>query len=173
MLALSSEGNPRELIDIRIICGLEIQLLASIPGTDMDARYSLPMMLALAVSISAEVTDKPKIKHAPPENVSAARGAEMFLAYCSVCHGKDGQGGGPAADALKKRPADLTQLTRKNGGFPRAKVETVIQGDTTSGPHGSRDMPIWGNVFRSMGKPEIARLRIVNLTAYLESLQRQ
>jgi mono/diheme cytochrome c family protein len=140
----------------------------------MACPYCLPMMLALAVSVSAEVKDKPKINHAPPENVSAAKGPEMFRAYCSVCHGKDGQGGGPAADALKKRPADLTQLTRKNRGvFPKAKVESVIQGDTTSGPHGSRDMPIWGNVFRSMGKPEIARLRIVNLTAYLESLQRQ
>lgn len=140
----------------------------------MDARYCLTLMLALVMSMRAEVKDQPKINHAPPENVSAAKGPEMFLAYCSVCHGKDGQGGGPAADALKKRPADLTQLTRKNGGvFPRAKVETVIQGDTTSGPHGSRDMPIWGNVFRRMGKPEIGRLRIVNLTAYLESLQRQ
>jgi len=98
----------------------------------------------------------------------------MFLAYCAVCHGKDGQGGGPAAAALKKRPADLTQLSRKNGGaFPKDEVEAVIQGDTASGAHGSRDMPIWGNVFRSMSKPEIARLRIVNLAAYIESVQRQ
>lgn len=140
----------------------------------MACQYCLPIIFALAVSVPAEVKERPKINHAAPENISAAQGPEMFVAYCSVCHGKDGRGGGPAADALKKRPADLTQLTRKNGGiFPSAKVETVIQGDTASGAHGSRDMPIWGNVFRSMGKPEIGRLRIVNLAVYIESLQRE
>lgn len=140
----------------------------------MDCRYCLAFMVTLVLCVSAEVNHKPRINHAPPENVSAAKGHEMFLAYCSVCHGEDGQGGGPAAGALKKRPADLTQLSRKNGGvFPAAKVETVVEGDQAIGSHGSRDMPIWGNVFRSIGKPEIVRLRIVNLTSYVESLQRK
>lgn len=65
---------------------------------NMACPYCLPIMLALAVSVSADVKDKPRIKHVPAENVSAAKGPEMFLAYCSACHGKDGQGGGRAAE---------------------------------------------------------------------------
>ena len=122
--------------------------------------------------LSAQQT--PKIKYAPPENVSAANGAEMFRAYCSVCHGPDGRGGGPAADALKKRPADLTQLSRKNGGkFPAGHISNVIQGADVMAAHGSRDMPIWGTVFRTLGDGATVKIRVDNLTAYLQSLQRQ
>jgi mono/diheme cytochrome c family protein len=60
----------------------------------MACPYCLPIMLPLAVSVSADVKDKPRIKHVPAENVSAAKGPEMFLAYCPVCHGKDGQAAG-------------------------------------------------------------------------------
>lgn len=139
----------------------------------MNCQYLLAFVLALAVGTAGRAQEKPRINHAPPENISAADGPGMFMAYCSVCHGKDGQGGGPAASALKKEPADLTQLSRKNGGkFPTMKVESIIQGDTAGGSHGSREMPMWGNVFRSIGKPEIVKLRVANLTAYIESLQR-
>ena len=117
---------------------------------------------------------KPVLKYVQPENISAARGPEMFRGYCAVCHGVDGQGGGPAADSLKKRPADLTQLSRKNGGkFPTVRVANVIQGDDVVASHGSRDMPIWGSVFRTLGDRASVKLRVQNLTAYLESLQRQ
>jgi hypothetical protein len=34
-------------------------------------------------------------------------------------------------------------------------------------------MPIWGNVFRTLGDPATVKLRIDNLTSYVESLQRQ
>lgn len=117
---------------------------------------------------------KPALKYVRPENISAARGPEMFRAYCAVCHGVDGRGGGPAADSLQKRPADLTQLSRKNGGkFPAVRVGHVIQGDDVLAAHGSRDMPIWGSVFRTLGDRATVKLRVENLTAYLESVQRQ
>ena len=86
---------------------------------------------------------KPPLKYVQPENISAANGPDMFRAYCATCHGVDGRGGGPAADALKKRPADLTQLSRKYGGkYPALKVANVIHGYDSEGPHGSRDMPV-------------------------------
>jgi hypothetical protein len=75
---------------------------------------------------------------------------------------------------LKKRPADLTQLSRKNGGkYPMLRVEHVIQGHDALGAHGSRDMPVWGSVFRTLGDDATVRLRTENLTNYLESLQRK
>jgi len=118
---------------------------------------------------------QPPLKYVRPDNISAANGPAMFRAYCAVCHGSNAEGGGPAADALKKRPADLTQLSRKNAGkFPLQRVERVIQGsDNTVGAHGSRDMPVWGPVFRTLGDDATVQLRIGNLTNYLESLQRK
>jgi putative copper export protein/mono/diheme cytochrome c family protein len=35
-------------------------------------------------------------------------GAELFAANCTVCHGNEGRGDGPAANALAIHPADLT-----------------------------------------------------------------
>jgi mono/diheme cytochrome c family protein len=98
----------------------------------------------------------------------------MFLEYCAVCHGKDGKGGGPAAEALKAQPANLTTLTQRNNGkFPGNKVYDTIKGDSATPSHGSREMPIWGDLFQSMnqGNRAIVQQRISNLTGYLESLQ--
>jgi mono/diheme cytochrome c family protein len=98
----------------------------------------------------------------------------MFKQYCAVCHGTEGKGDGPAASALKKRPADLTQLTRKNNGtFPELHVMNFIMGQDVVASHGSRDMPIWGDSFRSLSPndQEIVRLRVNNLMEYVKSLQ--
>jgi len=49
----------------------------------------------------------------------------------------------------------------------------VIDGNDSLVAHGSRDMPIWGDVFHRMdgSGPEMMKLRIANLTAYLKSIQ--
>ena len=61
-----------------------------------------------------------------------------YLRFCSLCHGFDGTGKGALADALKKPPADLTLLTRRQGGkFPAEYVkEVIIEGGGIIG-HGS------------------------------------
>lgn len=114
-----------------------------------------------------------RIEKVPPVATSAASGKEMFTAYCAVCHGAAGLGDGPAARALKKAPANLTQLAAKNGNkFPDAVVARYISGEDTVAAHGSRDMPIWGAVFHSMeSDSSVDRLRIRNLTDYVKSLQ--
>ena len=40
---------------------------------------------------------------------SIAQGQALFARNCVACHGPDGQGNGPAATALRIKPADLTQ----------------------------------------------------------------
>ncbi len=99
----------------------------------------------------------------------------MFKAYCASCHGIDAKGHGPAAPALKTPPPDLTMLSKDNQGkFPGFRVVTVIKdGDVTS--HGSKEMPVWGEVLGSIGSttPREVELRISNLTHYIESLQQK
>ena len=114
------------------------------------------------------------IQHVPVQATSPASGKEMYTTYCAVCHGTDGKGGGPAASALKVVPADLTMLSKNNGGkYPALKVTSAVRGDSNLPAHGSKDMPVWGSLFRSMshGHESEVQQRVANLTQYIESLQ--
>ena len=72
-----------------------------------------------------------------------------FRRYCAQCHGMNGTGDGPVAPALKKKPANLTLLSKNNGGVsPEEEVRDFINGTKTSAAHGTREMPIWGDAFR-------------------------
>lgn len=114
-----------------------------------------------------------KIRQVSPSPTSPTSGAEMFKAYCSSCHGLMGVGNGPAAPALKTLPANLTTLSKGNAGkFPSLKIYNSIEGDNMTIAHGSKDMPVWGDVLRSMSRDEgERRMRLHNLTKYIESIQ--
>ncbi len=100
----------------------------------------------------------------------------MYIAYCASCHGQGGMGNGPAAAALKAKATDLTLLAVKNGGrFPDAHIAEIIKGDSLTPAHGSKEMPVWGPVFLTLGRhdPAQEQMRIHNLTTYLESIQQK
>lgn len=139
----------------------------------MLKRASLPLALSLAfawVGVNAQT-----IKEVPIVSVTPTSGVAMYKEYCAVCHGLEGKGNGPAATAMKKAPTDLTLLAKNHGGkYPAEDVASSIRGDTGMPSHGAKDMPIWGDLFRSgMGhRPEgEVQLRIVNLTSYIQTLQ--
>jgi mono/diheme cytochrome c family protein len=114
------------------------------------------------------------IKHVPVKSTSPSSGKGMYTAYCAVCHGADGKGGGPAASALKVPPTDLTALSKNNGGkFPALKVDASIRGESSTPAHGSKEMPVWGQLFWSMssGHEGEVQQRVANLTQYIETLQ--
>jgi len=93
-----------------------------------------------------------------------------------MCHGSDAKGGGPFSPQLKTWPPDLTQLKKKNHGvYPSLHIAEVIDGEFDRPAHGSREMPVWGPVFRSVahGRGDSAQRRIDNLVKYLESLQEE
>ncbi|HVI09183.1 MAG TPA: cytochrome c [Candidatus Binatia bacterium] len=132
------------------------------------------LALSAAMSFSQDQADSKAIKHVPVKSTSPASGKEMFTSYCAVCHGTEGKGNGPAASALKTPPADLTQLSKNNGGkFPSLKVSGAIRGDDNVAAHGSKEMPVWGTLFREMsqGSEGEVQQRVANLTKYVESLQ--
>lgn len=136
--------------------------------------FVITLSLVLAGFAALAEQPKPVVKQVPPSKTSAANGAEMFKAYCAVCHGQDGKGGGPAVAALKSSPGDLTLLTKRNGGkFPELRVFNAIRGEVGIAAHGSQDMPIWGQVFQDMSRNDSAQtpLRIRNLTKFVESFQ--
>lgn len=137
---------------------------------------SLRFLAALLIAaVFAFAQDKPKIKMVPPSQTNPASGQEMFKSYCAACHGVAAKGNGPAGPALKSQPPDLTMLAKRNGGkFPSAKVYNIIVGDSEMAAHGSKDMPVWGDVLRSMTRNESeVKMRLHNLTTYLESVQQK
>lgn len=80
------------------------------------------------------------------------------------------------APALRKPPADLTQIAAKNGGvFPTERVRRIIDGrDVIS--HGDPEMPVWGDAFKTSRdgySEESVRARILAIVRYLESIQRR
>jgi len=131
----------------------------------------------VGLMVSLEMFGEPQqkeIKQVPAKPTSPSSGQEMYTAYCAACHGKDGRGGGPAAGALKVPPPDLTTLAKKNGGeYPSDHVSGAIQGDLDVPAHGSKEMPVWGNLFwrMSQGHSSEVQWRVGNLNKYIESLQ--
>ena len=137
--------------------------------------FAVMMILTCAAVAQDQSQDQSKVvKHTTIQSASAASGKEMYTSYCAVCHGTDGKGGGPAASALKVPPADLSLLSKNNGGkYPSLKVSTAIRGDDAISAHGSKEMPVWGALFRatSQGHESEVQQRVANLTKYVESLQ--
>jgi len=111
----------------------------------------------------------------PQGTVSEFVGSDLYHDYCAVCHGASARGDGPLADKLKKRPPDLTQFARQNGGvFPTEMVRKIIDGREPIANHGGPDMPVWGDAFktsRAGGTDAAVKARINELVRYLESLQ--
>jgi len=126
------------------------------------------MLTAFATTATAQT----KVKQEPIKPLGDVSGAVTYREYCSACHGVSGHGNGPAAAALKVAPADLTLISKRAGGtFPFATVKSKISGDEVIAAHGSRDMPTWGPLFRSVDSGPVAELRLTNLITYLEAMQ--
>lgn len=100
---------------------------------------------------------------------------DEYRVFCAACHGAEGRGDGPVAKSLRRRPADLTQLARRNNGtFPSDMVFQIIEGKRPISGHGGPEMPAWGAVFsqsRESQDPEGVKARIESLVKYLQKIQ--
>jgi mono/diheme cytochrome c family protein len=132
---------------------------------------------ALLALLCAAAGAEPVEPEEPVDRSMAELGQPYFVAYCASCHGSAGRGDGPAAESLKLPPADLTRIAARRGGrFPSGEIAQFIDGRFELAAHGSRQMPIWGDVF-TRGVPEsdvaesISRGKVLVLVEYLKSIQ--
>lgn len=102
-------------------------------------------------------------------------GAEVFRTYCASCHGTTARGDGPLASSMNRKPANLTEIAKRNGGlFPSDLVFRTIDGRQPVRGHGGPDMPVWGDAFsksREAGDNDRVKAVINSLVEYLESIQ--
>lgn len=128
------------------------------------------LLVILASSAPTQKTQSPETTHL----IDSIQGPALYTAYCAVCHGKDGKGGGPMAKSIKVAPPDLTRLAMRDGGsFPMARIQRIISGEQPlPAGHGTREMPVWGPIFSQIAwDQDLGRVRVNNLARYIEEMQ--
>ena len=148
-----------------------------------DILMKLKNNKAAMTVIPAAVLCAGLLSSAPVLADDAELGRTIYEEACAICHGDAGKGDGEFAQHLNVRPSDLTMLASRqsDGKFPYLDVFMSVDGRTTVAGHGSRDMPIWGNVFSRQvgdyagpyGAELLIRAQLVALVDYLQSLQAQ
>ena len=105
-------------------------------------------------------------------------GKDDYDSHCAACHGSSGAGEGPNARSLNVTIPNLTTLSERNGGaFPYSRVYEIIDGRLELPAHGTRNMPIWGQVFSYKARPlnpdpaVFVRAKINALVMYIHGLQ--
>ena len=77
------------------------------------------------------------------------------------------------------QPPDLTRLASRHGGqFPADEVRRIVDGRDNPGPHGSRQMPIWGVALyytdtNSPRQEQQVKDIVGRVTEYLRTIQKQ
>jgi hypothetical protein len=113
------------------------------------------------------------------EDEIIAGGKIKYDKYCATGHGHTAKGDGPSAVILTIKPADLTQLSKRNNGqFPFWRAYRMIDGREEVRGHGTRAMPLWGFVFHveegaqtDPYQEDLVRGRVWQLVYFLESIQ--
>jgi mono/diheme cytochrome c family protein len=113
------------------------------------------------------------------KDLSQKSGQELYERLCAGCHGAQGEGDGVVAAYFKMQPPDLTRLASDNAGqFPADELRRIIDGTAGPGPHGSRQMPIWGVALqytdaKSVRDEEQVKQMIDRLVEHLRSIQKK
>lgn len=151
----------------------------------VTATAALVAWAALLAWIAPDAQAQTTARPAPGQRAPAVRdaGKVEFETRCAACHGVNGKGSGPVTDLLRKSPPDLTLLAKRNNGvFPMARLYDAITGDAIAA-HGTRDMPVWGRVYREDAAtyymelpydPEAyTRAQVLMLLEYIHRLQQK
>nr|CAD6597284.1 cytochrome c [Rhizobium sp. TCK] len=111
-------------------------------------------------------------------------GRREYEQNCAVCHGVEGRGNGPLAAMLNQPVTDLQNLQADNGGvFPAQRLYEIIDGRQEVAAHGTRAMPVWGDIYSAEAPGQLGELftaadtevyvrgRILSLIGHISTLQ--
>jgi len=163
---------PCPVLTIREPQAAEVGRLAPTAGLVAVALLAAALFAPIAVLPAA--AQEPA---AQPQTEMRQRvtGGEVFRTYCATCHGPSGRGDGPLASSMRRKPADLTEIAKRNGGeYPSEIVYHTIDGKTPIRGHGGPDMPVWGDAFarsRDGGDAVAVKERIDSLVNFIRTLQ--
>jgi mono/diheme cytochrome c family protein len=149
-----------------------IDKLCEVSYHEAMIKLLISVYLILAATAAAQT---PKVLRQTNAKTSAAwTGEQIYKEFCAVCHGIDAKGSGPAASALKVTPTDLTQFSRRNSNkYNELKMRGIINNTDPVGAHGTGEMPIWGDVFKSISANEtFGQMRVDALVKYLQTIQK-
>lgn len=138
------------------------------------AMATVAALLLAPVGATPAAAQEPAAK-AQVEMRQRVTGGEVFRTYCATCHGTSGRGDGPLAGSMRRKPADLTEIAKQNGGeYPSEIVFRTVDGRTPVRGHGGPDMPVWGDAFarsRDGGDAATVKERIDSLVEFIRTLQ--
>ena len=110
------------------------------------------MLLALSGCERAEVAVPPGFDSAQ----ARARGRELFLVHCAICHGERADGQGPRRGSLVPAPANFRDPSWRSRTTP-ARTFAVVRTGKPGTP-----MPSW--------KPVLSESETWDVVAYLHSV---
>jgi mono/diheme cytochrome c family protein len=141
---------------------------------DRAPAWMLPLAFVLLVGLANLAPLASAADDADP-------GRQLYLKYCSACHGPQAKGNGAAGSLMRPLPPDLTRLASRSGGeFPMEQVVRAIDGREALRAHGEPAMPVWGEILsEELGsadklRPPIERRvqgRIFLIADYLRTIQ--
>lgn len=107
-------------------------------------------------------------------------GAKTFEIKCASCHGLNATGKNESSKNGEVIAPDLRKISeRNNDQFPVSRVYAIIDGREVVQQHGTRVMPVWGDLFLSdtiwegcsQVEEQLVRGRIMELILFLDSIQ--
>ncbi len=96
----------------------------------------------------------------PVAAADLAAAKKDFTRFCAKCHGTEGKGDGPQAEALDPKPRDLTDCAHMNAMADATLFTAIKEGGEAV--HLSKDMPAW--------KDGMDDAEIHDLVSYVRSL---
>ncbi len=109
-------------------------------------KYAPAILVGLLTLTSAALAGTPP----PPTPELMAKGQQSYQANCTVCHGDQGRGDGPAAVALDPAPRNFWRDTFKKGDCLPQIFDTLtagIEGSSMPGWSSLSDEERWGLVY--------------------------
>ena len=166
-------GNVAE----RVVRGAPCPVLTVREPREKEVKTGKAARLAVGATVLAAMLIAPSLAFAQEQQVlkQTTAGAAVFSTYCASCHGTSARGDGPLASSMRRKPANLTEIAKRNGGvYPSELVFRTIDGRNPVRGHGGPDMPVWGDAFsrsREAGDETRVKAVIQSLVDYLDGIQ--